>query len=75
MIALRRVSMAELGALRAAPGVQSAELFGQGAHVRLDSSADERAWLPPGATAEVIEPSLEDVFLAAVQTPPSKGSA
>jgi len=53
---------------RLAGKVKSAEPFGTSLHVRLDEGDDIAAILAllPGATAEPIEPTLEDVFLAAV---------
>src|SRR6185503_16855283 len=69
MFALRRVSAAELTRLRGLPGVIGLELFGQGAHVRLAEGIDPRCLAREGQTAEAIDPSLEDVFLAAVASP------
>jgi ABC-2 type transport system ATP-binding protein len=63
-----------LAALRGRPGVLAAEPFGAGAHVRLDPqrwSADAALAVLRDAggldlSAEPVEPSLEDVFLAVV---------
>jgi ABC-2 type transport system ATP-binding protein len=73
MFSLRRVSTSDLARLRALPGVLGAELFGQGAHVRLDSDVDPSSLSWAGAGLEPFDPSLEDVFLAAVHSPTAKG--
>jgi len=78
MFALRRVAAAELERLRRLPGVLGVELFGQGAHVRLAEGIDPQcltngAAAGAGEAAEAIAPNLEDVFLAAVASPPAKG--
>ncbi|MEY2937289.1 MAG: hypothetical protein RL033_8038 [Pseudomonadota bacterium] len=73
MFALRRVSSAQLVQLRQLPGVIGAELFGQGAHVRLAEGVAASCLQLADETPEPIEPTLEDVFLAAVASPPTKG--
>ncbi len=65
---------AGLAALRGRPGVLASEPFGSGGHVRLDSArmTDQQALDvlagagAEGLSAELVEPSLEDVFLAVV---------
>jgi ABC-2 type transport system ATP-binding protein len=73
MFALRQVSSTQLERLRQLPGVIGAELFGQGAHVRLAEGVDARCLSSADQLAEPIDPSLEDVFLAAVASPSRKG--
>jgi ABC-2 type transport system ATP-binding protein len=61
-------------ALRALPGVRAAEPFGAALHVRVEPAAWDREGVRraveaqggSGVVVEEVEPSLEDVFLAAV---------
>ncbi len=63
-----------LARVRGAAGVRAVEPFGAGLHVRADPGALTAAEVAkllaeggaPGASVEQVEPSLEDVFLAAV---------
>ncbi len=67
--------------LRAAPGVRAAEPFGAALHVRADPAAWNAARVAAllrqaggvGVAVDAVEPSLEDVFLAAVGS--GKGEA
>jgi ABC-2 type transport system ATP-binding protein len=69
MFALRRVSTADVERLRQTPGVLGAELFGQGAHVRLDTDIAPEAIFRSSDEPAAIDANLEDVFLAAVASP------
>jgi ABC-2 type transport system ATP-binding protein len=69
MFALRRASTADVERLRRTPGVLGAELFGQGAHVRLDAGVAPGSIFAAGEAFDAIDANLEDVFLAAVASP------
>ncbi|HTV26114.1 MAG TPA: ABC transporter ATP-binding protein [Polyangiaceae bacterium] len=69
MFALRSVTTADVERLRRTPGVLGAELFGQGAHVRLDAGVMPEAIFGGRAEPSAIDANLEDVFLAAVASP------
>ncbi|MEX2609753.1 MAG: ABC transporter ATP-binding protein [Gemmatimonadota bacterium] len=73
LLAVRaRPARAARDALRAAPGVRRASLFGQAVHVVVDEAADGEALVRAALGSmevdgvEVIRPSLEDVFIERV---------
>jgi ABC-2 type transport system ATP-binding protein len=69
MFALRRASSGDVERLRQTPGVLGAELFGQGAHVRLEPGVAAESIFGASAEPSPIDANLEDVFLAAVASP------
>jgi ABC-2 type transport system ATP-binding protein len=69
MFALRRASAADVARLRHTPGVLGAELFGQGAHVRLEPGTAAEGVFGASDEPIAIDANLEDVFLAAVASP------
>ena len=69
MFALRRVTTSDVERLRQTPGVLGAELFGQGAHVRVDAGVAPETLFRAADEAAAIDANLEDVFLAAVASP------
>jgi ABC-2 type transport system ATP-binding protein len=69
MFALRRASSADVERLRQTPGVLGAELFGQGAHVRLEAGLAPESIFSANDGPSGIDANLEDVFLAAVASP------
>jgi ABC-2 type transport system ATP-binding protein len=69
MFAVRRASTADIERLRQTPGVSAAELFGQGAHVRLEAGIAPESIFRADDAPTPIDANLEDVFLAAVASP------
>jgi drug efflux transport system ATP-binding protein len=84
VLALRSPEAAQaVRELRGAPGVRSSLLVGDGVHVYVDRAEDRapqlRATLKAAGIAvdslEPIEPSIEDLFVSAVEARPAPGAA
>lgn len=84
VLALRSPEAAQaVRELRGAPGVRSSLLVGDGVHVYVDRAAERAPQLRASLGAagivvdslESIEPSIEDLFVSAVEARPAQGAA